>query len=209
MRSSMQPVTRCHRKQMSGHAGFMIIGHKVTHPEALPPSGEPKRGTDAELYCVLSTAVEELGLQWSPPEEPTRRHLDEWFLPGRRQASRQWASPFFPKVHKELTRLWHAPTGWVCGSASLSAHCHRLVAKAAHPSKPWRTTSALAGLGASPQGGPAGLSGQTPPVHGRVWPRTRSIQRTVQRNWPLRTTKITAQAIGRSIAGLVVLERHR
>ncbi len=44
---------------------------------------------DAELFRVLSKAVEELGLEWSPPEEPSRSRLDEWFLPGRRQAPQQ------------------------------------------------------------------------------------------------------------------------
>ncbi len=44
---------------------------------------------DAELFRVLSKAVEELGLEWSPPEEPSRSRLDEWFLPGRRQAPSQ------------------------------------------------------------------------------------------------------------------------
>ncbi len=36
---------------------------------------------DADLFCVLSNAVEELGLELSPPEEPSRSRLDERFLP--------------------------------------------------------------------------------------------------------------------------------
>ncbi len=51
----------------------------------------------------------ELGLEWSPPEEPSRSRLDEWFLPGRHQALRQRSSPFFPEVHDELTKSWQAP----------------------------------------------------------------------------------------------------
>ncbi len=43
-------------------------------------------------------------------------------------------------------------------------------------------------------GGPPGLPGQTPPVLGRGWPRPHS--------------QTTAQAISRSMASLVVLERH-
>ncbi len=62
-----------------------------------PPSASSS-GMDADLFRVLSNAVEELGLDWSPPEEPTRSRLDEWFLPGHRQANRQQASPFFPEV---------------------------------------------------------------------------------------------------------------
>ncbi|KAL0196631.1 hypothetical protein M9458_005171, partial [Cirrhinus mrigala] len=42
-------------------------------------------GMDAELFRILSK------------EEPTHGRLDEWFLPYRRQAPRQRASPFFPK----------------------------------------------------------------------------------------------------------------
>ncbi|XP_048036007.1 sialoadhesin-like [Megalobrama amblycephala] len=66
-------------------------------------------GMDAELLRVLSKAVEELDLDWAPPEEPSRSRLDEWFLPGRRQAPRQRAAPFFPEVHEELTKSWRAP----------------------------------------------------------------------------------------------------
>ncbi len=67
---------------------------------ALPQSGKsskPKPGMDAELFHVLSRAVDELG-------------LDECILPGRHQAPHQRASPFFPEIHEELTRSWHAPT---------------------------------------------------------------------------------------------------
>lgn len=64
---------------------------------------------DTELIRVLSKAIEELGLEWSAPEEPSRSRLDEWFLPGCCQAPPQRAAPFFPEVHEELTKSWHAP----------------------------------------------------------------------------------------------------
>ncbi len=35
---------------------------------------------------VITKAVNELGLEWSPPEEPSRNRLDECFLVGRGQA---------------------------------------------------------------------------------------------------------------------------
>ncbi|MGL4480728.1 MAG: hypothetical protein ACRCVK_21215, partial [Aeromonas veronii] len=44
-------------------------------------------GMDAKLFRVLSKAVEELDLEWAPPEEPPRSRLDEWFLPGCHQAT--------------------------------------------------------------------------------------------------------------------------
>ncbi len=78
-------------------------------PSGLPVPSAAKAGMDAELFRVLSKAVEELGLEWSPPEEPSRSRLDEWFLPGRRQAPQQRPSPFFPEVHDELTKSWRSP----------------------------------------------------------------------------------------------------
>ncbi len=57
----------------------------------------------------MTKAVNELGLEWSLPEEPSRSRLDEWFLLGRHQALRQRSSSFFPEVHNELTKLWRAP----------------------------------------------------------------------------------------------------
>ncbi len=143
-------------------------------PSGLPAPSAAKAGMDAELFRVLSKAVEELGLEWSPPEEPSRSRLDEWFLPGRRQAPQQRPSPFFPEVHDELTRSWRSPYSarlrtsassaltTVDGAEekgyermpqldeSVAAHlCPPTAigwkAKASHPSKPCRTTSALAG----------------------------------------------------------------
>ncbi len=143
-------------------------------PSGLPTPSATKAGMDAELFRVLSKAVEELGLEWSPPEEPSRSRLNEWFLPGRRQAPQQRPSPFFPEVHDELTRSWLSPYSTrlrtsassalttVDGAEekgyermpqldeSVAAHlCPPTAigwkAKASHPSKPCRTTSALAG----------------------------------------------------------------
>ncbi len=69
---------------------------------------QQQTGSD-ELIRIMTKAVNELGLEWSPPEEPSRSRLDEWFLPGRHQALRQRCSPFFPEVHGELTKSWRAP----------------------------------------------------------------------------------------------------
>ncbi len=65
------------------------LSGSVTDPRPLRFANAAKAGMDAELFRVLSKAVEELGLEWSPPEEPSRSRLDEWFLPGRRQAPQQ------------------------------------------------------------------------------------------------------------------------
>ncbi len=116
-----------------------------------------------------------------PQEEPFRSHLDEWFLPERGQAPRQQSSPFFPEVHDEITKSWHAPYSSRLRASSsfaltsfegteekgydslppldesVAAHlCPPTAsgrkAKAAHPSKLCRMTSALAGRAYSSAG---------------------------------------------------------
>ncbi|KAI2647691.1 Gamma-glutamyl phosphate reductase [Labeo rohita] len=193
-------------------------------------------GTDAELFRILSKDVEELDLEWSPPEKPTRGCLDEWFLPGRHQAPHQRASPFFPEVHDEITKSWHAPySANLCTSSSsalssidgaeekgydkpppldesVAAHlCPptgiRWKAKATHPSKPCRTTSALTGRAYSSTGQVyqakllRGMDESGPHLTA-----FKDLHSTT--DLALCTTKMTAQVIGRSITSLVVLECH-
>ncbi len=74
---------------------------------------------DEELIRVTTKAVNELRLEWSLPEEPSRSRLDEWFLPRRHQALRQCLSPFVPEVHDELTKLCRV---WTCGGLSWMLH---------------------------------------------------------------------------------------
>ncbi len=164
--SSQGPV----RIKQRGRGSQRPVESELT-PAQIPRA---KAGMDAELFRVLSKAVKELGLEWSPPEEPSRSRLDEWFLPGRHQAPQQRPSPFFPEVHDELTRSWRSPySARLRTSASsaltiidgaeekryermpqldesVAAHlCPPTAigwkAKASHPSKSCRTTSVLAG----------------------------------------------------------------
>ncbi len=79
-------------------------------PLLLSKPSDAKPGMDAELFHILSKEVEELGLEWSSPKEPTCSFLDEWFLLGCHQAPRQRASPFLLEVHDELTRPPTQPT---------------------------------------------------------------------------------------------------
>ncbi|KAL0164048.1 hypothetical protein M9458_039801, partial [Cirrhinus mrigala] len=210
----------------------------------------PRTGTgmDAKLFRVLTRTVDELGLEWSPPEEPSRSLLDEWFLPGRHQAPRQRASPFFPEVHEELTKSWHAPYSArlrpssssaltsVDGAEdkgyeklppldeSVAAHlCPPTAigwkAKASHPSKPCRTTSAPAGRAYASAGQAASA------LHSMVVLQVFQAKLLAETDksaldtatltelrsatdLALHATKATTQAIGRSMASLVVLERH-
>ncbi len=217
-------------------------------PSGLPAPSAAKAGMDAELFHVLSKAVEELGLEWSPPEEPSRSRLDEWFLPGRRQAPQHRPSPFFPEVHDELTRSWRSPYSarlrtsassaltTVDGAEekgyermpqldeSVAAHlCPPTAigwkAKASHPSKPCRTTSALAGRSYASAGQAASALHSMAVLQvyqakllsavdeSEPDPATLRELRSAT-DLALRATKTTAQAIGRSMASLVVLERH-
>ncbi len=87
------------------------LSGSVADPALLPSSASrsARLKADDTLICVMTKAFNELGLEWSPPEEPSRSKLDEWFLPGRHQVLSQRSSPFFPKVHDELTKSWCAP----------------------------------------------------------------------------------------------------
>ncbi len=73
------------------------LSGSVADPALLPSSASrnARLRADEELIRIMTKAVNELGLEWSPPEEP--------FLPGRHQALRQRSSPFFPEVQDELT----------------------------------------------------------------------------------------------------------
>ncbi len=208
-------------------------------PSGLPAPSVAKAGMDAELLRVLSKAVEELGLEWSPPEEPSCSRLDEWFLPGRRQAPQQRPLPFFPEVHDELTRSWRSPYSarlrtsassaltTVDGAEekgyermpqldeSVAAHLCPPTAigwksKASHPSKPCRTTSALAGRSNASAGQAASalLSMAVLQVYQAKLLSAVDESEPDATDLALRATKTTAQAIGRSMASLVVLERH-
>ncbi len=59
---------------------------------------------DVELLSILSKAVDEFGLEWAPPAEPTRSRLDEWYL----QLIVAERTPLFPEVHDEIKKLWNA-----------------------------------------------------------------------------------------------------
>ncbi len=133
------------------------LSGSVTDPALLPSSAlrNARLRADEELIGVMTKAVNELGSNGLP----LRSHL---------------AAPFFPEVHDELTKSWHAPhSSCIRPSASTALtsvdvteekECEHLPpldesvathlcpptaigwkARAIHPSKPCRATSALAG----------------------------------------------------------------
>ncbi len=50
--------------------------HDLTPSHSAQPRASSP-GMDANVFCVLTNTVEELGLEWSPPGEPSHSHLDE------------------------------------------------------------------------------------------------------------------------------------
>ncbi len=52
---------------------------------------------DEELIRVMAKTVNKLGLEWSPPEEPSCSRLDKWFLPGAIRPSANAHPPSSPK----------------------------------------------------------------------------------------------------------------
>ncbi|KAL0192323.1 hypothetical protein M9458_010619, partial [Cirrhinus mrigala] len=209
----------------------------VNDPAPLPSAdtSSPWTGTgmDAELFRVMTRAVDELGLEWSPPEEPSHSLLDEWFLSGRHQAPRQWASPFFLEVHEELTKSWRAPCSARLCTSSSSALTSVDDAEdkgyeklppldesvAAHLCPFTPVTSALAGR-AYASAGQAGSALHSMAVlqvfQAKLLAGTDKsaldfatlMELRSATDLALRATKATAQAIGRSMANLVLLERH-
>lgn len=64
------------------------------------PSAQPSAastGMDTELYRVLSKALEELGMEWSPPEEPTRSRSES-------DSSRGTVRPLDNELHHSSRR---------------------------------------------------------------------------------------------------------
>ncbi len=174
------------------------LSGSVTDPALFPSSASrsAKLRADEELIRVMSKAVNELGLEWSLPEEPSRSRLDEWFLPGHHQALCQRLSPFFSEVHDELKKSWRAPYSsrmCPCTSAALTSidgaeekgyeHLPPLdesvavhlrpptsigwKAWATHPSKPCRATSRTRILCSWIRGFSAALDGCAPGLSGQ------------------------------------------
>ena len=101
-------------------------GHESSGSEdsaVLPPSGVPALPeSDPELTAMLSRAAAAIGLEWSPPPDPVRSRLDDWFLGAAADIRRRPTPiPFFPEVHEEVTRSWKAPMSSRDRSSAFSA----------------------------------------------------------------------------------------
>ncbi len=79
-------------------------GSEPDHLDSSEPSD-----LQEELMRILSKAVQELELTWSPPEEPVRSKLDSWYFRSTRKADSRASVPFFPDVHEQLVKMVSAP----------------------------------------------------------------------------------------------------
>ncbi|KAL0183542.1 hypothetical protein M9458_019238, partial [Cirrhinus mrigala] len=194
------------------------LSGSVNDPAPLPTG----TGMDAELFRVLTRAVDELGLECSPPEEPSRSLLDEWPLANGPPHSFQshGAPPYSAclrtssssaltsvdgaedKGYEKLPPLDESVAAHLCPPTAIGWK-----AKASHPSKPCRTTSALAGRAYASAGQAASAKLLAETDKSALDTATLTELRSAT-DLALRATKATAQAIGRSMASLVVLERH-
>ncbi len=210
-------------------------------------SSEPS-DLQEELMRVLSKAVQELELTWSPPEEPVRSKLDSWYFRSTRKADSRASVPFFPDVHEQLVKSWSAPQSAHVHSNTQAifshvdgAEAHEYVRSppveetvAAHlcpaaaktldsdfslPSKPCRTTAHLANK-AYASNGKAASSLHAMAVlqlfqakllqaaEGGALTAEATKDLRAATDFALMATKRAAQAMGKAMGFMVVLQRH-
>ncbi len=210
-------------------------------------SSEPS-DLQEELMRVLSKAVQELGLTWSPPEEPVRSKLDSWYFRSTRKADSRASVPFFPDVHEQLVKTWSAPQsarvhsntqtifshvdgaeahGYVRSppvEETVAAHLCPAAAKTlgsdiSLPSKPCRTTAHLANKAYASDGEAASALHamavlqvfqaklQQAAEGGALTAEVTKDLRAAT-DFALMATKRAAQAVGKAMGFMVVLQRH-
>ncbi|ROI16371.1 Cyclin-dependent kinase 10 [Anabarilius grahami] len=202
---------------MSLAASDEAVGWAGESEDPIPlPSLEPidhSTGMDAELFRVLSKAVEELDLEWAPPEEPLRSRYSARLHTTTRSALTT-VDGSDAKGYEHLPPLDEAVAAHLCPPAAVGWKTKRAL-----PSKPCRTTSTLAGRAYSSAGQAASALHSMAIFQvfqakllcsldesGIEAPAFKDLRSAT--DLALRATKATAQAIGRSMASLVVLERH-
>ncbi|KAL1278055.1 hypothetical protein QQF64_024728 [Cirrhinus molitorella] len=201
-----------------------------------------------ELMRVLSKAVQELELTWSPPEEPARSKLDSWYFRSTRKADSRASVPFFPDVHEQLVKTWSAPQSARVHSATQAIFSHVEGAEAhgyvrsppveetvaAHlcpaaaktlgsdislPSKPCRTTAHLANKAYASDGEAASAlhamavlqvfqAKLLQTAEGGALSAEAVKDLHAATDFALMATKRAAQAVGKAMGFMVVLQRH-
>ncbi len=93
-----------------------------SEPDQTDSTGAPD--LQEELMKVLSKAVKELELTWSPPEEPAKSKLDSWYFRSTQKADSRALIPFFPDVYEQLVKTWSAPQLACVHSATQAIFSH-------------------------------------------------------------------------------------
>ncbi len=220
-----------------------VLSGTMTDPAILPSSSShyARLRADEELIGIMTKAVNELGLEWSPLRSHLAAGWTSVFSWGAIKPPSQRSFPSSPKfirAHDIMARppLFSHPS--ICFSCShirwwrwrkrirapaSSGHLCPPTAigwkmKANHPSKPCRATFALAGCAYSAAGQAASALHSMAVLQvfqakmlaneeaGLDSASLRDLRSTT--DLALRATKATAQAIGRSISSLIVLEHH-
>ncbi|KAI2646361.1 Avirulence protein AvrBs3 [Labeo rohita] len=137
------------------------LSGSVNDPAPLPSAdtsdSRTRTGMDAELFRVLTRAVDELGLEWSPQRSPhaassmsgscrgAPRPLDSELLRSSLKFTRNSLNPGAPPTLRACALRLPPPSplstapktgdtrsylpGWISGRPPLPAHCHRLEGK--------------------------------------------------------------------------------
>ncbi|KAL0191697.1 hypothetical protein M9458_014395, partial [Cirrhinus mrigala] len=202
--------------------------------ELAAPAAKSQSVADAEMAAALQRAARETGLE-----------LDDWFL-GNNRDSRPRSSPvpFFPEVHKELTKSWKARAQYTNSSSlttleadpargytevpqverAIAMHlCPQNAASwRGHPKLPSRAckfSSALVAKAYMASGQAASAlhamairqvyqAKVLKDLHKGI-PNPGLLQELRSANdYALRLTKVTAQALGRTMSTMVIQERH-
>ncbi|ROL45178.1 hypothetical protein DPX16_8307 [Anabarilius grahami] len=110
-------------------------------PPPLKATDDVRPRVDSKLMRVLTKAVQEHGLDWSAPEEPTRSRLDEWFLQRDLNSGAPLASSLVlpgngatKKGYVKVSPLEEAVAVHLCPPTATGWKM-----KAIHPSKPCST----------------------------------------------------------------------
>lgn len=183
------------------------------------------------MIQVLTKAVEQLGLDWSAPEEPACSLLDEWFLQPGRAASRPLVSaqplysqrsirntircgapPYLARVHSSYS----ATLSTVDGTKEKGSHQWKKLSLRISAC-PWLSAGRLKLRILLRSAGPHQRSPlehsppmDRPPQHCTPWQFELALFKELcsATDLALRATKATAEAIGRAISSLVVLEHY-
>ncbi len=173
-------------------------------------------------------------LTWSPPEEPVRSKLDSWYFRSTRKADSRASVPFFLDVHEQLVKTWSAPQSARVHSNTQAifshvdgAEAHGYVRSppveetvAAHlPSKPCRTTAHLANKAYASDGEAASAlhamavlqvfqAKLLQAAEGGALTAEATKDLRAATDFTLMATKRAAQAVGKAMGFMVVLQRH-